>query len=86
MPPREYTLLIEMRDLGVGYYAGGLRDQPAGVMRKALTYELVIESVKRWRAMRLKDFERTASQSMRDAVEWVLQLRRDKRKQEKNNG
>lgn len=82
-PPWEYAALIDMRDLGIGYLAGGLRDQPAGMLDKARLYELVIESIRRWNSMTLRQFDKVATRSMRDTVTWVLQLRREKAKEQR---
>lgn len=77
-PPSDLITLWDWRDTGTPPNAGGLRDQPAGLLRRAKYLEAVYRVMARWYANGAKGF----TDQDREIFQRVLKLR----KEHKTNG
>jgi len=74
-PPSDLVTLWDWRDTGTPPNAGGLRDQPAGLLRRAKYLEAVYHVMKRWYTSGGKGF----NDQDREIFQRVLKLRKEKK-------
>jgi len=77
-PPSDLITLWDWRDTGTPPHAGGLRDQPAGLLRRAKYLEACYHIMQRW----YKDSRYKMSKQETEIFKRVLKLR----KEQKANG
>lgn len=74
-PPSDLIAVWDWRDLGTPPYAGGLADQPAGLLRRGQYLEAVYTVMKRWYTDGAKSLKTAADKRL---FERVLKLRRER--------